>query len=235
LPLIVGAGTSDNFSLPLVLYPAAAVLGYLVRGPAQAWGRTRDRSDIGWAGALALAALAAGTPAVVVWERWWLLPMSAIVAAGPVAVMSSRRLRTAWRVPGELLVVGSMALLAVATRYAADGVVSGDNLRVWLPVALYGWASVFYVRMLFHGRRRRSPLLDPAVPYHLGVIAVLAATGALGAVPPLAGLAFLPLLVKVAWTLGHPPQRVRPVTTGLLESAHAALFAILLVAAYRLG
>lgn len=128
-----------------------------------------------------------------------------------------------------------MALLAAATRYAADGALSLDNLRVWLPVALYGWASVFYVRMLFHGRRRHSPLLDPAVPYHLVLIAVLAAAGALGAVPLLAGVAFLPLLVKVAWTLGHPPRRVRPITTGLLESAHAALFAVMLVAAYRFG
>lgn len=235
LPLVAGVGTSHSISPPLVLYPAAVVLGYLARGPAEAWVRSGRRSDLLWTAVLALAAVAAGAPAVVAWGRWWLLPGSALVATGPLMVMSTRRFRTAWRVPGELLVVASLALLAGVTRYASDGALSFDNLRLWLPVALYGGASVFYVRMLFHSRRRPSLRSDPAVPYHLGLVLVLAVAAALEAIPPLVGFAFLPLLMKVVWTLGHPPQRVRPITTGLLESAHAALFAALLIAAYRLS
>lgn len=235
LPLIVGGATSSRFSPPVVLFPTAVLLAYLGRGPAEAWLRRRRGADLAWAAVLAVVASGFGAPAVILWQRWMLLPAAALVAGGPLLVATSRALKTTRRTAGELLVVTSLAALAPAVRFAAEGDLAATHLLVWLPVALYGGASVFFVRMLFHGRRRSNRLGDPAVAYHAALTLALAAVAVAGLVPPLAPLAFLPLLVKVGLALAHPPARVRPTRVGLLESAHAAAFAGLLVAAYRVA
>jgi hypothetical protein len=181
--------------------------------------------------ALALA------PLLFQYHRWGLLPLGAMGAAVALPVLLSRRLRYRWRAQGELLVVAGLSLLAPAAYYAAAGDFDRQAAALWLPPALYGAGSIFYVRMLFERRRDAAPKglsgARRAASFSLAALWVTLAAGVLaGLLPALMPVAFLPATLKIslAQARGIAADNVR--RTGVVEVLHAALFAALLVVAY---
>jgi hypothetical protein len=242
VPLIAGAGVADNANGPAVLLAVSVVFGFLARTPAElALRRKAHRAaNSGWA--VVFGAVAAGAVVALLagYGRLWLLPLGIAVISGPAMVVASRPLRVRWREFGVLLVVVSLSALAPAAHYAAVGNIEATGLWLWPLAGLYGGSGVMYVRMLldkgggsseriWHDRR----LL--VILYHAMLVAAVALVIAVGEVPTLAAVAFAPLLAKVAYRLFRAPDHLNLTKTGLFEASQATVFAILLVAAHRIG
>jgi hypothetical protein len=212
-----------------------------VRAPLElAWRRpAQRRAYLVWTALYAAVALLALTPLLVYYHRWWLLPLGAMGAAVALPVLGFRELRYRWRVQGELLVVAGLALLAPAAYHAATGDFDGQAAALWLPPALYGAGSIFFVRMLFEQRRSGAAAglsgARAAAAIYLAVVwAVIAPAALLGVLPAPALVAFLPLTLKVALALVRRTGVDDVRRTGIVEAVHAALFAALLATAYAL-
>jgi hypothetical protein len=242
LPLVAGGAAAGSASAPLLLLAAGSLAAFVVRAPLElARRRPAHRgSHLVWTGLYAVVAVVALTPLLVYYHRWALLPLGAVGAASALPVLVFRDLRYRWRAQGELLVVAGLAVLAPAAYHAATGDFDGRAAAAWLPPALYGAGSIFYVRMLFE-QRRAAPMagsgpLRGGVAGYLAVLwTVLAASAALGALPALVLVAFLPLTLKAALALVRRTAVDDVRRTGIVEALHAALFAALLTGAYAVG
>ncbi len=251
-----GVGANLNVEVWLVLGLIAAL--FLARYPLVLWLKKGGRGADGgrmmrWTGIYSLAGLLLLLPLLLRYDLWGLLYLGAaygVSLAAYVLLVSRRKDRTTW---GELWAVAGASLAAPAAYYAATGRLGKTAFLLWLLSLLYSGASVFYVPMKFRhrsftgilpGKDRwsfqegwpfqkgwrlgRKPLL------YLGIMSLTLGLLALGGhIPWLALLAFLPLVVKTVYAL----VRIRPASIrriGFTEVAHVALFALLLIGAYRL-
>jgi hypothetical protein len=226
-------------SLPSWLFLSGVVLGFFLRASMETWrlSRPRELRFLMWAVILGIGMHLTVVPPITHWGRWVLVPLTPGILLGPISVQAVRQLRVQWRILGEGLVVASMALLATALAYASTGDVDKSTGFLWLPVVLYFWGGIIYVRMslapaanalLKHERRRTVAL------YHAGLLLALAGAVSGGAMPALAALAYAPMMAKTLAGLLFDlhPRQVRQL--GILEAVHAALFGVLLIALYRL-
>jgi len=125
--------------------------------------------------------------------------------------------------------IPAMALISLSAAFAyrsAGGEDGGLLLRLWLLCFLFYAASSFRVRST-----PRSATRIPGLAY-TGVVLILAGGAALtGTLPPLAALAFAPLLEDL-WR-GLRPRKESFSALGRIELAKTLVFAVLLVAAFR--
>lgn len=242
LPALTGLLAINSPSLPAWMLFFGAILGFFLRASMEAWraGPWQDLRYLAWAILFGVAMHAAIIPPVSHWDRWILLPLGAGVALGPLSVGALRWLRVSERVLGEAIVVGSLCLLAPAVAYAGTGEFDRWTAFLWLPPALYLWGSITYVRLSLapateraarlRGERRRTVVL-----YHAALPLALAATFAGGAMPALAALAFIPMMLKAGYALWRDVPASSVQRLGFGEAAHAALFAALLSLLYRIA
>ena len=239
LPLVAGGAAAGSANAPLPLLAVGALAAYLVRAPLEMALRrpAQRRGYSAWATLYAVAALLPLTLLLFHYHRWGLLPLGATGVVIALPVLISRRLRYRWRAQGQLLVVAGLSLLAPAAYYAAGGDVDGRAAAIWLPPALYGAGSIFYVRMLFEHRRSGAATglggKRGRVASYLAILWVTLGAGTLsGLLPPLMPLAFLPSSLKAALALARRTAVDDVRRTGVVEVIHAGLFAVLLVLAY---
>jgi len=236
LPLVAGGAAAGSVNPPLLLLTIGSLAAYVVRSPLEMALRqpAQRRAHLAWAGLYAIVALLALAPLLLYYNRWGLMPLGAMGAAIALPVLLSRRLRYRWRAQGELLVVAGLSLLAPIAYHAATGDFDARAAALWLPPALYGAGSIFYVRMLFEHRRSGAGTRGAIVPY-LAVAWVAIGVGALsGLLPALTPVAFLPATLKIALALARRTAVDNVRRTGIGEVAHAGLFATLLVVAFAL-
>ena len=239
LPLVAGGAAAGSTNAPFLLLAAGALAAYLVRAPLEMALRrpVQRRGYLTWAALYAVAALLPLASLLFHYHRWGLLPLGAMGAGIALPVLISRSLRYRWRAQGELLVVAGLSLLAPAAYHAAGGDLGGRAAALWLPPALYGAGSIFYVRMLFEHRRARAAAdlggERGGVASYLAILWITLGAGTLaGLLPLLMPLAFLPSTVKATLALARRTAVDNVIRTGVIEVLHAALFAILLVLAY---
>ena len=242
LPLVTGGAAAGSVSAPLVLLAAGSLAAFCVRAPLELARRrpARRRASLVWASLYAVAALLTLVPLLAYYQRWALLPLGAVGVAVALPVLAFRDLRYRWRAQGELLVVAGLALLAPAAYHAATGDFDERAAAAWLPAALYGAGSVFYVRMLLEQRRVAASARGlgerrGAVGYLAVLWGVTGAAALLGTLPALVMVAFLPLTLKVALAVVRRTAVDDVRRTGIVEALHAALFAVLLTGAYAVG
>ena len=169
-----------------------------------------------------------------------LLPLGAGIALGPLCVQAVRWLRIRRRVLGEAVVVGSLSLLAPAVAYAGTGEFDRSTGFLWLPVALYLWGGITYVRMSLapltpKATRLRQERRRTAALYHAGLPLALAVAVLGGAIPALATLAYIPMMAKAVRALSRNVPAIQVQRLGIWEAIHAGAFAALLIALYRLA
>jgi hypothetical protein len=242
LPLVAGGAAAGTANAPLLLLAVTALAGFVLRAPLEMAPRrpAQRRSYLTWGGLYAMAAALALAPLLFQYHRWGLLPIGATGAAVALPVLLSRGLRYRWRAQGELLVVAGLSILAPAAYYVATGDFDRQAATLWLPPALYGAGSIFYVRMLFERRRDRAPReisgARGAVGLYLAALWVAVAAGVLsGLLPPLMPVAFLPATLKISLALARGTVADNVRRTGVVEALHATLFATLLAMAYALA
>lgn len=242
LPLVAGGAAAGNANAPLLLLATGSLAAFAVRAPLE-FARRRPvqrRAYLVWTVLYVLVALLTLALLLACFHRWGLLPLGAIGVAITLPVLALRDLRYRWRAQGELLVVAGLALLAPAAYHAATGTFDGRAAAVWLPPALYGAGSVFYVRMLFGQRRFATSTggvgVGTGVAGYLAVLwVVLVPAALLGVLPALVLVAFLPATLKLVLVLARRAAVDSVRRTGIVEALHAILFAVLLVAAYAVG
>jgi hypothetical protein len=239
LPLVAGGAAAGSVNPPLLLLTIGSLAAYMVRAPLEMALRqpAQRRAHLAWAGLYATVTLLAVAPLLLYYDRWGLMPLGAMGAAIALPVLLSRRLRYRWRAQGELLVVAGLSLLGPIAYYAATGDFDAQAAALWLPPALYGAGSIFYVRMLFEHRRSGAMIgtvgTRNAVTAYLAVAWVTIGVGALsGLLPPLTPVAFLPATLKIVLALARRTAVDNVRRTGIVEVAHAGLFAALLVVAF---
>ena len=240
-----GVGANINVEVWLVLGLIAAL--FLARYPLVLWlqkgggGAERGRL-MRWTGIYSLAGLLLLLPLLLRYNLWDLLYLGAaygVSLAAYVLLVSRRKDRTTW---GELWAVAGASLAAPAAYYAATGRLGKTAFLLWLLSLLYSGASVFYVPMKFRHRsftgilpgKHRWSFREGRTLLYLGIISLTLGLLALGShIPWPAILAFLPLVVKTVHALIRVhPSSIRRI--GFTEVAHVALFALLLIGAYRL-
>ena len=229
-------------TLPGWLVFGSGILGFFLRSAIENWqaSQPREARYLAWAVILLIGLHLTAVPAATHWDRWALLPLGVGIVLGPMFVRAIRPLRVRRRALGEGVVVGSLSLLAPAVAYASSGEFDRWTGFLWLPVALYLWGSITYVRMSLASASQGAARLQQerrraAVLYHAGLVPALAAAVVGGAVPALATLAFVPMTGKVMGALRAEGRVVRVTRLGIWEAIHAGVFTALLITLYRLA
>jgi hypothetical protein len=242
LPLVAGGAAAGGANAPFILLAAGSLAAFVVRASLELASRrlAHRRVYLVWAGLYTAVALLALAPLLAYYHRWALLPIGATGSAITLPVLLFRELRYRWRAQGELLVVASLALLAPAAYHAATGDFDGRAAALWIPPALYGAGSVFYIRMLFEQRRPTTSAANggarSSAALYLAVLwSVIVPAALLGALPTLVLVAFLPFTVKAALALARRTAVDDVRRTGIGEVLHATLFAALLTTAHAVG
>jgi hypothetical protein len=141
-------------------------------------------------------------------------------------------------------VAGTAALsLAAPAALWVDAGFSMLGVWLWLLCALQAGASIAHVFVLL-AYRRMPALPDPSqrwqmarlsVVWHGMNVAVVSALVALGQVPALTILAFIAMLAESIYgDLLKPKIGVKPAVIGMRQVVVAIVFAVLMIAAYRL-
>ncbi|MGI5835775.1 MAG: YwiC-like family protein [Chloroflexota bacterium] len=182
-----------------------------------------------------------GTSTIILlqaYQRWQLAPLGVIAGIALVAALSFRR-RSRWdrSWPVRLLYIAALSLSGPAAYYAASGDFSRPAFAVWFLAFLYSGASLFYVRLLTRSAHQQpgkqaKRVTNAGVARQLGLYLALA-TLSLATLthfdwlPPLAGLAFIPLIVKLLWVPWRRNYRPTLKEIGIAEVGHAAIFTVL--------
>ncbi|MFQ5826418.1 MAG: YwiC-like family protein [Dehalococcoidia bacterium] len=250
MAFVLGPGVAAHFNVETGLFLGVAVALFLARYPLslllKRGGRGPDRGRLlRWTGIYSSGAILLLLPLLFRYRLWGLIPLGAAYGVSLMVylyMISRKQERTIW---GELWAVAGLSLAAPGAYYAATGLWGKTALLLWLFSLLYSGASVFYVPMKFRHRTLATPGREQKWSFpkgwrlgrrsllYLGIILLTVGLLALGGqVPSLAPLAFLPLAVKtVSAVFWVRPASIRRI--GFTEVAHVALFALLLIGAYR--
>jgi hypothetical protein len=168
------------------------------------------------------------------WHFAWLgIPIAAVFTW----FLKTNRMRT---VAGELVGICGLTLTAPLAHYASVGQVRPTGFWIWALCILYFAGSIFYVkaRVANSLRARSLPLAKPdyssfCISYHLGLLALLAGLAALGQVPAILPIAFLPVVLRGVLSFRRRDAKLNIARIGWTEVAYSLFFALVTVFAIR--
>lgn len=245
VPLLTGFIVADTISWHGVRLVASAVCLFLMRVPAEVvarhWRRTPSHSSSNSAnrGAAAILVLLSGIIVlpVVVDDRWLLLPLGIL----SLVFLAVRFLFEVEDGPqglrGNVAAVASLSIGAPAAVLAETGDVGTTGLILWFLNSLFFAASFTYVHMklrivamdanqLSIGSRLTAGRLN--LLYHAVAIGSVAGLAVVGATPFATIVAFVPMTIHAVVGTLRATSTVRFSRLGLLLTAHAVIFALIL-------
>jgi hypothetical protein len=247
VPWATGAGVARQLGAAEIVLLAALLSAFMAhtqlanherlrlarRPDPAALGRAR-RLALGFAGLAAAAAL----PLVVVRERTALLLFGLLGLALTAATLALVRARRDRGLPGQVLAAVALPLAAPTAYYTARGTLGPVAAALWSLNALFFLGAVLYVRLKIAALARRAAgwpvgerlrLAGPTLALDAGILGAAMLTLHAGGLSPLAALAFLPTAIQTAagvlWL--HRPVRLKRL--GLLATAHALVFAAVVI------
>lgn len=245
--LLTGILVAGRLHPAVPFYVVAAVIIFLIRRPLEILVRPqaaqpaeRLGAAIWWKRFAAVGALA--SLALPAFGLWGMVPLglAAIALLGINLHRASRIARQT--LLSELAGAIGLGLVAAGAYYAASGRLDTAALGTGLACALYFVSGVFHVQMRLRWLKR--PPLTAAdrwatgwdeVIYHVAMLVAAFALSLAGVLPSLGWLS----LVHVAWRGLDAAARGRRDTNfrrlGWIETAHAIVFMIILVASSRLA
>src|SRR5262249_44627464 len=160
-----------------------------------------------------------GSPLILVFELFWLIPLGLIGAAlllinGKQATRMEERGTT-----GEIMAIAGLTMTAPAAYYAASGRWEMTALWLWLLSALYMTSSVFYIKLRVYRLNPRKQAeqrqaLRSCAFYHSFLILALPALIFAGYLGLFAFIAFTPALVRTFWGMFAPESKVNLTRAG---------------------
>ena len=250
VPLTTGGAVgllSGGSSLPLMAFTVAALTLLWLRTPVENWLGTgllraqtqHERRSVGITIVL-LAAVAVSALASLFWDGRHpaLVPLGLVAAGAFVGQGLLRKLGRQTRMLSQIVGTLGLTITAPAAYYVVTGELNREAWALWLANFLFAGDQVHFVQLRIHSarlvtgreklRRGRTFLLGQML---LAVILILAWRSYL--LPGLAGLAFVPLLVRGATWFFESQQTLVVRRLGWTELAHAVVFGGLLIAGFH--
>jgi hypothetical protein len=249
VPLIVGFAVAAEWQWRSSLLIAAALGLFLLRFPIDTLIKTRKRPTadrarlIRWAIAYGSIAAMCGGWLIVVERLYALVGMGLIGAALLIYHWRLVEQRQEMSARGELAGISGLALGAALAYYVSTGIFNGTALALWLVNALYFGGTVFYIKLKVR-QQPKEPAPDrmserlakakACLSYQSVVLTLVILLVAVQRLPALAVLAFVPMTLKVLFgaTRWQDRKSLSLPRLGLIEMAHSAVFAALIIAAF---
>jgi hypothetical protein len=246
---LVGVGVAGQMTLPVVLLFVGMTAGVFANGslPFLA-GRNasegpRRRQALTWFllyGAIAALAL---LPLLVVFRMTFLLPFSMGAAFFLLLRAVLIRKRDDRTLIGELVGAAGLTMVGPVAHAVSLGEVRPISAILWLLLFLFFASRVFYVRMRIHGliAHRKgvsagpNPARWPCMLYHAVLLVAIPALFLARLVPWPVLLAYAPALWRAAAGLHRSEGWLNLRRLGWSEVALATVFALILIAAFRLN
>jgi hypothetical protein len=252
VPLLIGLLLAPVWHWRVLALLVAALAFFLMRYPLATLVKTRKRAKVDkaylwrWAAIYGGIAALSGAWLMLTYSLWWLLVMGIVggLLIGLHLWLVARRQEMS--LTGELSAIFGLALGAPMVYYVASSQLDSTAILLGVINALYFAGTVFYIKL----KVRRQPRL--AVPtqlsgrlleakaclgYQAVALILIMLLVSLRLAPLLTLLALAPATVKVllgAWQW-QDKKSLSLVRLGLVELFHAAVFAGLVIWAFRSG
>lgn len=252
VPIITGAGVAfrqASHVFPLILLSAAALALFWLRTPVESLlgtsamrAQNAEEAHTLRSAVLVLSGIAATALALLLWagrnaDLW---PLGAAAAAAFIAQAILKKCGRRFRIVSEM--VGTIALTASAPAayYVITGEFNTTAWILWLANILFAGDQIHYVQLRIHtakleGFRAKfvrgwSFALGQAI-----MTAILSIACADRLMPPIASLAFAPLLFRGWFYFIQEPSPLIVRRLGWSEMKHATVFCVLLIATFILS
>jgi hypothetical protein len=245
VPFILGVAVAGRVNWPILLLLLSATAVFISRESMLVYWRARARGrDAAEAGRtlflyLALAA-AFGSPLILAFELFWLIPLG-VIGAALLLINGRQAARMEERsTMSEIMAIGGLTMTAPAAYYAASGRWEMTAFWLWLLSALYMASSVFYIKLRVYRLNPRKQAeqrqaLRSCALYHSFLIVALPALIFVGSLRLFAFIAFAPALVRTFCGMFAPRSKVNLMRAGILEIAYSLVFLICAALAFRLA
>ncbi|HLF27114.1 MAG TPA: YwiC-like family protein [Anaerolineae bacterium] len=247
-PLAVGIGAGGWNGAATGLLLLAQLGAFLARQPlvilVKAFSGRRSRNDglpaLAWLSAYTLLAALFGLTLIGMGYTQLLL---ALIPIAPMLLWQVWlvRERAERQMTIELAGSGIFALAAPTAYYVATGVLNSTAVWLWVLCWVESAAAIVYVYLRLAQRRlaEAPPMLERwrmgrrAIVYATANLIGAAGLALIGAAPPSTPFAFAPALIQAIGGTREPCVGVKPQRIGFAQVAAMAIFAGLLIVAYR--
>jgi hypothetical protein len=252
VPMVTGAGVAFHQAshiFPLILLLTAAFALFWLRTPLESLlgtsamrAQTLEESHTLRSAIVLLAGIAAVALAGLLWagrnaDLW---PLGAAVAAAFMAQAILKKLGRRTRMLSEM--VGTIGLTAAApgAYYVITGEFNITAWTLWLANILFAGDQIHYVQMRIHTAKVQGfrAKLTHGWGFALGqglMTAIITLACMARLMPPIASLAFAPLLFRGWFYFMQEPTQLVVRRLGWSELKHATAFCVLLIATFILA
>ena len=252
VPMITGTGVAFHHAsqiFPLILLLTAALALFWLRTPLESLvgtsamrAQTLEESHTLRSAILLLATIAAAALGVLLWsgrnaELW---PLGAAAATAFILQAILKKLGRRTRMLSEMVGTVGLTASAPAAYYVITGEFNATAWTLWLANVLFAGDQIHYVQLRIHTAKIQGfrAKLAHGWAFALGqalmtAIITLACMSRL--MPPLASIAFAPLLYRGWFYFIQEPTPLMVRRLGWGELKHATVFCVILIATFILA
>ena len=252
VPIVTGAGVAFCHAsqiFPLILLLTAALALFWLRTPLESLlgtsalrAQTLEESHAVRSAIVLLAGIAAVALAALLWsgrnaDLW---PLGAVVAAAFNVQAILKKLGRRARMLSEMVGIIGLTASAPAAYYVITGEFNATAWMLWLANILFAGDQIHYVQLRIHSNKIqgfRAKLVHGWV-FALGqalMTAIITLACITRLMPPIASLAFAPLLFRGWFYFVQEPAPLVVRRLGWSELKHATAFCVLLIATFILA
>ncbi len=247
-PVLVGVGAAERVNGAVLLFALTALGFFLLRYPLMLVAKSRApqarRNALRWSALYGVATGILGIWLILATQLWLLIPITALGFLSLAFYLWQAAHRAEMSTIGEWTGIAGLALGAPGAYLVATGTLNGLALALYFLNVLYFGGTVFYVKFKV---REQPRLVKPSagwgerlwagrvtLAYHALVTLGVAVFAAIGLVPALVVIAFVPMMCKaIGGVVAAPPARINFQRLGLIELGATGLFALAVLLAYR--
>jgi len=251
VPMITGGGIAlreSNNAFPLLLLVTAALMLFWLRTPLESLMGTsaikaqtdEERRDVMFAAGY-LATIAGVALAMLLWAGhnpylWWI----GIAAGVTFAAQALKNLGRSTRMLSEIVGTIGLTASAPAAYYVVTGKLGPTAWMLWLANILFAGDQIHYVQLRIHTAKVQGfrAKLARGWAFALGqaiMTAIITLACMTRLMPPIASLAFSPLLFRGWFYFVQGPKPLVVRRLGWSELEHATAFCVLLIATFILA
>ena len=252
VPMVTGAGVAFHQAshiFPLILLLTAALALFWLRTPLESLlgtsamrAQTLEESHTLRSAIVLLAGIAAVALGALLWagKNAGLWPLGAAVAIAFIAQAILKKLGRRTRIVSEMVGTIGLTAAAPAAYYVVTGEFNQTAWTLWLANILFAGDQIHYVQLRIHTAKVQGfrAKLAHGWTFALGqalMTAIITVACMARLMPPIASLAFAPLLFRGWFYFIQEPTPLIVRRLGWAELKHATAFCVLLIATFILA